>query len=156
MLAGYSWRRGTGTDRALLVKFMQRTYQELYPDGSFAHLAQTVEQYFSPQTPLWWIETANSAPAQPTPVGCLWLGSAIDQTINQQYGYIFLLYVSPAHRRCGLGAALIHHAEAWSAAKGHRQIGLQVFEQNQPARNLYEKLGFRTQSVLMVKSLGTQ
>ena len=38
---------------------MQRTYQELVPEQDFSHLAQTVEQYFSRETPLWWVESAT-------------------------------------------------------------------------------------------------
>jgi ribosomal protein S18 acetylase RimI-like enzyme len=135
---------------------MQRTYAELYPGGSFAHLAQTVEQCFSQDTPVWWVEAADATDQPQTdlmPVGCLWLGKAVDQVTGDRYTYIFLLYVSPAHRRQGIGAALMHFAEQWTQASGDRQIGLQVFEANQPARNLYDKLGFQPQSLLMVKSL---
>lgn len=170
LLPGYSLRRGTGLDRALLVKFMQRTYQELYPEGNLTHLAHTVEQYFSSETPLWWVEMESelafpqetaapmpslaSASSLPTaPIGCLWLGFAIDQITGWQHPHIFLLYVSPDHRRQGIGSALMHHVEAWAKAKGSRQIGLQVFQQNQPALQLYEKLGYQPQSVWMVKSL---
>ncbi|WP_445299585.1 MULTISPECIES: hypothetical protein [unclassified Microcoleus] len=56
LIPGYGLRSGSGLDRAKLVKFMHRTYQELYPNGELGHLAQTVEQYFSNQTPVWWVE----------------------------------------------------------------------------------------------------
>ena len=56
LLPGYTIYAGSSFDRALLVKFMQLTYQELFPGQDFSHLAQTVEQYFSPETPLWWVE----------------------------------------------------------------------------------------------------
>ncbi len=52
---GYSIRRGSTVDKALLVKFIQRTYQELFSNQDFSHLARTVEQYFSTDTPLWWV-----------------------------------------------------------------------------------------------------
>lgn len=169
---GYTLHRGTSLDRALLVKFMQRTYEELYPGKTFAHLAQTVDQYFSSETPLWWAEVA---PAEPSPapshlnqlsssetrrrsnsaalIGCLWLGIAVDQVTGHRYSHIFLLYVAPAYRRRGVGSALMHHAEAWAKARGDQQIGLQVFQHNQPALQLYEKLGYRPQSVWMVKPI---
>lgn len=163
MLAGYKLRQGSGLERALLIKFMQRTYQELYPNDEFGHLAQTVEQYFSTETPLWWVEPQSgqdsdsaAMPSSQTgsaPVGCLWLGTAVDQVKGWRYPHIFLLYVNPAHRRQGIGSALMDHAELWARARGCHQIGLQVFQQNQPALQLYTKLGYQTQSLSMVKPL---
>jgi ribosomal protein S18 acetylase RimI-like enzyme len=130
---------------------MQLTYQELYPDQPLAHLAQTVDQYLSKETPLWWVE------AEALQVGrliaCLWLGNAIDQIQGDRHAHVFLLYVAPDHRRQKIGAALMHHAEAWARERGDRQIGLQVFQSNQPALNLYTKLGYEPQSLQMVKPL---
>jgi ribosomal protein S18 acetylase RimI-like enzyme len=158
---GYQLRPGSGLDRALLVKFMQRTYQELFPGYGFSHLAQTVEQYFSTETPLFWVELAEAAPdATPTTlrrnllrIGCLWMGTAIDQIQGERYPYIFLLYVHPDHRHKGIGTALMGKAEDWAKARGDRQVGLQVFVQNQAALRLYEKLGYRSQSMFMVKEI---
>jgi hypothetical protein len=45
------------------------------------------------------------------------------------------------------------YVENWSIARGDRQISLQVFHHNQPALNLYDQLGYQTQSFWMVKSL---
>ncbi|MGK7922015.1 MAG: GNAT family N-acetyltransferase [Trichodesmium sp.] len=151
LIPGYQLRQGSTLNRAMLVKFMSRTYRELFPEQDFSHLAQTVDRYLSSQTPLWWVETM----AKPTtsPVACLWVGSAIDQVEGDRVTHIFLLYVSPQHRRLGIGSALVTHAENWAKARGDRQIGLQVFISNQPALNLYQKLGFESESVLMVKSL---
>lgn len=168
---GYTLRSGSGLDRAQLVKFMQRTYAELYPGCSVAHLAQTVEQYFSKDTPLWWVDAVSPSPdaispdatspdapdaidrVSTVPIACLWMGNVIDQVQGDRHAYIFLLYVLPNHRRRGIGAALIHHAEAWAMQRGDRQIGLHVFLHNQPALNLYEKLGYQPQSVWLVKPL---
>jgi ribosomal protein S18 acetylase RimI-like enzyme len=147
---GYQLRSGSGLDRALLVKFMRRTYQELHPDQSFAHLANTVEQYLSKETPLWWVESVEH---RSTPAACLWLGNAINQVNGDRHAYIFLLYVQPEHRRQGLGSALMRLAETWAIERGDRQIGLQVFANNQPALTLYTKLGYQTQSLLLIKPL---
>ncbi|NJR40080.1 MAG: GNAT family N-acetyltransferase [Leptolyngbyaceae cyanobacterium CSU_1_4] len=147
LIPGYSLRVGSGLDRALLLKFMQRTYQELYPAHSFAHLAQTIEQYLSSETPLLWVEQTQQ------PIGCLWLGNATDQVQGDRHSYIFLLYVQPTHRRQGIGAALMQHAENLARERGDRQLGLQVFQQNQVALNLYAKLGYEVQSLWMTKTL---
>ena len=157
LLPGYCLRVGSSLDRALLVKFMQRTYQDLSPGNDFSHLARTVEQYFSKDTPLWWVdflgEGQDKSNSSPQPVACLWVGNAIDQVRGDRHTHIFLLYVKPEHRRRGVGKALMRHVENWAIARGDRQIGLQVFQSNQGAINLYNQLGYQTQSLWMVKSL---
>lgn len=158
-LPKYSLRAGSRLDRALLVKFMQQTYQELFPEQDFSHLARTVEQYFSKETPLWWVEHNEVAAQhhdksiQPSIVACLWAGNAVDQVWGDRHAHIFLLYVMPEHRRQGIGTALMHHIENWARNRGDRQIGLQVFLANHNALNLYKKLGYQTQSLWMVKPL---
>ncbi|MBF2029681.1 MAG: GNAT family N-acetyltransferase [Oscillatoriales cyanobacterium C42_A2020_001] len=145
--AGYSMLPGSTLDRALLLKFMHKTYLELTPDNSLTHLSNTVEQYFSSETPIWWVAWEDMV------IACLWLGTAIDQLQGDRHAHIFLLYVAPAHRRKGIGSALMHQAEAWAQARGDRQIGLQVFQSNQPALSLYQQLGYEPQSLWMVKPL---
>ncbi|HEY9875493.1 MAG TPA: N-acetyltransferase [Candidatus Obscuribacterales bacterium] len=158
LLPGYQLRQGSGLERALLVKFMQLTYQELFPDQTdFSHLAGTVEQYLSRNTPLWLVEVlGNGQPFASTTVGCLWMGNAVDQVQGDRHAHIFLLYVMPEHRRRGIGSALMRLGEDWAKARGDRQMGLQVFVTNQPALSLYQHLGFETQSIWMVKQLRSQ
>ena len=153
---GYQLRSGSSLDRAMLVKFMHLTYQEFYPERDFSHLAQTVEQYLSKDTPLWWVEFLDSEAGSvksSKAIASLWLGNAVDQVKGSRHTHIFLLYVAPEHRRKGIGTALMHHAEDWARARSDRQISLQVFLSNQPAVNLYHQLGYQTESLLMVKSL---
>jgi ribosomal protein S18 acetylase RimI-like enzyme len=150
-IPGYSLRTGTSLDRALVVKFMAKTYRELYPHQDLSHLAQTVEHYFSTKTPVWWVDCQENR--QNNPIGGLWLGSAIDQVTGTRISHIFLLYVAPQHRHQGIGGYLMKHAESWAQQRGDTQIGLQVFIQNQPALNLYSKLGYKTQSLWMLKPL---
>ena len=157
LLPGYSIRTGSGLDRASLVKFMQRTYYEIFQEQDLSHLARTVEQYFSRETPLWWVELVNFRiellPHQRQPVACLWVGNAVDQVQGDRHAHIFLLYVVPEYRRQGIGTALMRHVEDWARKRGDRQISLQVFRSNQPALNLYNQLGYQTQSLWMVKFL---
>ncbi|MEJ6485166.1 GNAT family N-acetyltransferase [Nostoc punctiforme UO1] len=167
-------RRGSTLDRALLLKFMQRTYQDLFPNEDFSHLEQTVKQYFSSDTPLWWVEEEGeqgsrgageqgnnkkflSSTPHPHPcIACLWVGNAIDQVQGNRHAHIFILYVVPEHRRRGIGTALMRYVENWAIQRGDRQIGLQVFQSNKPALNLYNQLGYQTQSLWMVKFLSAE
>ncbi|BCL36509.1 GNAT family N-acetyltransferase [Nostoc sp. MS1] len=172
-IPGYSIREGSTLERSQLVKFTQRTYQELFPEQKdFAHLAKTVEQYFSKDTPLWWVDflgegvtrdgedegvklgiNNNSPSSVLSPIACLWMGNAIDQIKGDRHAHIFLLYVAPEHRRRGIARALMQYAENWAKQRGDRQIGLQVFQSNPAALNLYNQLGYQTQSLWMVKPI---
>ncbi|MDB9456774.1 GNAT family N-acetyltransferase [Dolichospermum circinale] len=154
LLPGYAIEQGSTVDQALLVKFMERTYQEQFPNQNFSHLTRTVEQYFSRDTPLWWVydeqETKNQ---HQSPIGCLWVGNAIDQVRGDRHPHIFLLYVMPEYRHRGIGKALMNYIENWAKQRGYGKIGLQVFQTNIPALDLYHQLGYQEQSLWMVKSL---
>ena len=128
--------------------------QEQFPNQNFSHLTRTIEQYFSRDTPVWWVydeqETKNH---HQSPIGCLWVGNAIDQVSGDRHPHIFLLYVMPEYRHRGIGKALMNYIENWAKQRGYGQIGLQVFQTNTPALNLYHQLGYQEQSLWMVKSL---
>lgn len=131
---------------------MQQTYQDIFPDFEFSHLEQTVEYYLSVDTPIWWVDWIVDSEPRKSPVGCLWMGNAVDQLTGKRHAHIFLLCVVKEHRRRGIGTALMEYAQEWSQRRGDSLMGLQVFASNQPALNLYHRLGFQTQSLWMVKS----
>jgi ribosomal protein S18 acetylase RimI-like enzyme len=164
---GYALRLGSTLDRALLLSFIHKTYAEISPETDFTHLAETVDQYLSRDTPLWWVyQPGSEAPTglpsrsacQPRSgiVGCLWLGTAIAQSSGLRHPHIFLLYIAPSHRRQGLGKALMRQAEEWARQRGDRLLSLQVFQTNQPALNLYRSLGYETESLWLVKQMGEE
>ncbi len=148
----YYLKKGKTHDKARLIKLMQLTYEELFPQQSnFSHLNTTVEQYLSLKTPIWWVEyKIENKPSKV--IAGLWMGTAIDQVSGDRYGHIFLIYVMPNHRRQGLATALIEQGKQWVKNQGYDQLGLQVFEHNKVAQTLYQKLGFITQSYLMLQS----
>lgn len=151
-LTGYSIDRGNTKDRALLLAFLERTYQSLFPDqGKFPHLQQTLDSYFSGRSPLWWVRVAGNGLSLSTPIAGLWLGNAIDQVTGDHHGHVFMLYVEPAHRRRGIATALLNQAQQWGQQRGDRRLGLQVFPHNQGAIALYEKLGFIPKALLLEK-----
>jgi len=53
------------------------------------------------------------------------------------------MWVAPGARRSGVGAALTSAVCEWVKAQGDRRVYLGVAEDNEPARLLYERLGFR-------------
>ena len=146
---GYMITTGKRSERLILVEFAQLTYQEIFSSqDDYSHLTDTINNHFSSETPLWWIKTEELQN-----IGCLWMGNAIDPVTNERYAQIFLIFVLPSHRGQGIGTFLLQKAQAWAINRGDRKIGLQVLVQNQTAINLYHKLGFITDSLLMIKQL---
>ncbi len=66
--------------------------------------------------------------------------------------HIHALYVIESYRRAGTGQALLEAALAWGRDKGCTEVELNVLVNN-PARTLYEKMGFRALQVEMVRRL---
>lgn len=140
---------GTAIDLPSLLMFLQTTYQELYPQQQdYNHLQSTVDRYFSTETPLWFVTTIERDRSQK--IACLWVGIAIDQINGTRHPNIFLIYVDPVYRRQGIGRALMQHLEIWAKNRGYTQIGLQVFVDDLPAIELYQKLGYQTRSISMM------
>ncbi len=143
---------GTPIDSTTLLKFLQITYQELYPEQQdYQHLSLTVDRYFSIESPLWFVTTFDRD--RSIKIACLWLGIAIDQVNGIRHPNIFLIYVDPNYRRQGIGLALMGHAETWAKTQGYTQIGLQVFTTNHPAIELYQQLGYQSRSISMMREL---
>ena len=83
-------------------------------------------------------------------VGILWLGPHPDGT---GAGYVFDIEIHEPHRNRGLGRATMLAAEELLRAAGTSAIGLNVFGFNEPARRLYESLGYEVVSTRMLKQL---
>jgi ribosomal protein S18 acetylase RimI-like enzyme len=72
---------------------------------------------------------------------------------QSQYAYISDLVVLPAHRRKGIGSALLQHAEAFARANGAKSLRIGVLAANIVARELYRGSGFSDYHVQLVKVL---
>ena len=70
-----------------------------------------------------------------------WLGHDI-----QQYPYIFNLAVHPQWRRRGVAKELLLAAEQTVTQWGFSRLYMHVIEDNEPARNLYDRIGYRLHS----------
>ena len=57
-------------------------------------------------------------------------------------GWLYSVAVDPAHRKRGIGAALVMHAEKALVARGCMKINLQVLGGNEAVVGFYEALGF--------------
>ena len=57
-------------------------------------------------------------------------------------GWVYTVAVKPAHRRRGIGAALMVRVESALAALGCLKLNLQIRSGNEAVLNFYERLGY--------------
>lgn len=72
-------------------------------------------------------------------IGCLWLRSALDRL--GAYATVRQVIVDPAHRRRGVGGALVRRAEDLARSSGVLMMLISSLRPN-PAVQLYRALGF--------------
>ena len=63
---------------------------------------------------------------------------------NPLHAYVDSIAVTESMRNRGIGAMMMDAFEMWAKAKGMPHIMLNVVVENDGARHLYEKLGFKT------------
>jgi ribosomal protein S18 acetylase RimI-like enzyme len=68
-------------------------------------------------------------------------------------GYLSNLYIAPTYRKRGLGKKLTAKAISWLRSIGATEATLEIYDKNLAAKQLYEKLGFKTYSVKMMKGI---
>ncbi|MEV6715540.1 GNAT family N-acetyltransferase [Lentzea sp. NPDC051208] len=56
--------------------------------------------------------------------------------------YLYSMWVRDSHRGRGIGEALVRTVLTWAAEEGWKVVRLRVWDDNLPARRLYERLGF--------------
>lgn len=61
--------------------------------------------------------------------------------------------VRATDRGRGIGTQLVTHAEAWARERGAEAMELHVWSFNEPARRLYERLGYAARTVRMERPL---
>ncbi|MFN3352008.1 MAG: GNAT family N-acetyltransferase [Brevundimonas sp.] len=90
------------------------------------------------------------------PVGFIHLCELVDYYAERPHGHVVDLAVDAACQGRGVGRRLLEAAEAWARYRGYPWLTLSVFETNTRARTLYERSGFGTDMVRMVRNLGAQ
>jgi len=87
------------------------------------------------------------------PLGFAHVVTTHDFFTGEPHGHLSDLVVDREGEGRGVGRALITAAEAWSRERRHRLFSLNVFEHNTRARTLYERLGYRMDTIKMMKEL---
>lgn len=88
-----------------------------------------------------------------TPLGFIHVRTHKDSISGETCGTIPLLAVSPQSQGLGLGKLLIEHAEKWAKNLGCRLLHLEVFANNKKANSFYQNIGFKAETVHMIKPL---
>ncbi|HEY4432795.1 MAG TPA: GNAT family N-acetyltransferase [Candidatus Cybelea sp.] len=76
-----------------------------------------------------------------------------DEVTLLDQGFVAFMAVEPDDRRNGVGAALLAAAEEEARKRGLPHVALMVTEENEAARILYERAGYRTERRLLCKPL---
>lgn len=69
-------------------------------------------------------------------------------------GHVADLAVAADARRLGVGTALMEGGEAWARDRGLPELGLDVWSTNERALAFYRRLGYRAESLSLVKRVG--
>ena len=81
-------------------------------------------------------------------IGMIWL----EHKLNDK-GFIRDIRILDRHQGQGYGQSAMKAIEIVGKELGVQKIGLHVFGHNKVARSLYEKLGYQTTNVMMIKEI---
>ena len=76
-----------------------------------------------------------------------------DGVTDEPCGYVSLLALEKDAEGRGLAHHLMQAAEDWARGRGYRLLSLDVFADNRRAVAFYERRGFRSETLRMVKPL---
>lgn len=96
------------------------------------------------------LEIADLSGSEVIPIGVIEAGILCPVPIYRLVPtlQIHAVYVLASYRRCGVGTALLQSALAWGRQNHCRQAQLSVLPHN-PARRLYQALGFTVDGVVL-------
>jgi len=97
--------------------------------------------------------TTYIAETNNVPLGFIHVRTHKDSISGETCGTIPLLAVSPKLQGLGLGKLLIEHAEKWAKNLGCRLLHLEVFANNKKADSFYQNIGFKPETVHMIKPI---
>lgn len=85
--------------------------------------------------------------------GLLWFGPKRNLITGEDEAWVWNVTVEPQFRGRGIAKTLMRHAERHARELGFRAVGLCVATHNDPARALYQTLGFSEHTLTLRKPL---
>ena len=145
-------------DRAFVLETARRLAEFGPPPWRSAELVVTAESRvlhaFFDGTPDPSVALLIAENADGERLGFAYLETLVDYFDQKPHGHVAELAVTRAAEGRGAGGALLEAAEAWSRGLGYRSLTLNVFDGNRHARAVYEKRGFRPETIRCIKFLG--
>ena len=71
-----------------------------------------------------------------------WIIGHLSMRSNESTGHLFHLFIDPSHRKKGLAKRLVLAMEEIGNELGFKSFSLFVVPKNEPAKKLYEKMGY--------------
>ena len=75
---------------------------------------------------------------------------------EEKQGIVLALAVAKEYEGKGVAQKLMEHAEQWAREQGFKQLVLNVFAANAKVLKIYQKLGYETEQIKMVKILSDE
>lgn len=87
------------------------------------------------------------------PLGFLYTATTVDFFTGERHAHVKDVVVAREGEGHGVARRLLSAAEEWAKARGYRFITLSVFPQNRRAVDVYERAGYSTDVLRMLKLL---
>jgi ribosomal protein S18 acetylase RimI-like enzyme len=87
-------------------------------------------------------------------LGFLYAGTAVDFFTGEPHAHIKDVVVAKEGEGQGCGRLLLAAAEEWAKRRGYRFITLSVFPENRRAVELYGRVGYETDVLRLLKTVG--
>jgi GNAT superfamily N-acetyltransferase len=87
------------------------------------------------------------------PAGFAFLEHLVDYFSGERHGHLGMIAVTERAEGQGAGAVLMRAAEDWARANGYAKLTLNVFEGNDRARRVYERFGYKVETIRYVKMI---
>lgn len=87
------------------------------------------------------------------PLGFIHACESKDAISGETCGTIPLLAVAQKAQGMGVGKLLMSAAEKWAKSQDYRLLHLEVFSNNENAKEFYQNLDFKPETLVMIKSL---
>jgi ribosomal protein S18 acetylase RimI-like enzyme len=158
MSASFTVRAARSEDRDAILTLIPRLFdfgpEPLRPlDLMIEAESNAIRRFFDEShknAGVWVAEFADGSLA-----GMVYAQQETDYFTGEAHAHLDILTVAKAAEGHGVGRALIETVEEWSRRQGYRFVDLNVFKSNVRATAVYERLGYRPDTMRYVKELGS-